>query len=74
MRELMISVIQRSLIGVESLPPKARADFYEGLALLATRELPDIAATARTTAEALREAEQHQLTFAALLRTEAPAA
>ena len=68
MRELMLTVIQRALAGADQLPADQRADLYEGIAQLCEGHLADIAITAGKTATSLREAEQQQLTFAALLR------
>lgn len=50
------------------LPPKERAELFEGIAIV-TRGLDDtLHGHAAAAAQALRAAEGHQLTFAALLK------
>jgi hypothetical protein len=68
MKDLMLAVIERSLTGAEALSQAQRADLYDGVAALCGGQLPEVAAHAAATAAALREAEQRQLVFAALLR------
>ncbi len=50
-----------------ALPPGERADLYEAVALAAVAADPAISAAAATAAQAIRDAEAHQLNFAALL-------
>ncbi|MBE7497107.1 MAG: hypothetical protein HS117_19370 [Verrucomicrobiaceae bacterium] len=50
------------------LPPPQRADIFEGIAIITAGLHADIHINATLAAEAIRDAETHQLTFAALLR------
>lgn len=68
MRDLMLTVIERALAGSESLTHAQRADLYDGVSALCRTEMRDVAEHASAAAAALREAEQRQLVFAALLR------
>jgi hypothetical protein len=51
-----------------TLPPTQRADLFEGVHLITAGLDRSMSEQARLAAQALRDAEGHQLTFAALLR------
>lgn len=51
-----------------TLPPVQRADLFEGVHLITAGLDRSMSEQARLAAQALRDAEGHQLTFAALLR------
>lgn len=63
MKELIQPVIDRALIDVASVPPRERADLFDGVAVLLKPHDPDAAADAALTASALREAESQQAHF-----------
>ncbi len=50
-----------------SLPPKERAEIFEGIALITRGLDEELNGHAAAAAQALRDAEGHQLTFAVLL-------
>ena len=73
MRESILELLARAMAGVEALPTTRRADLFEAAAVLLANapgdlQLGSAADAAAYAARSLREAEAHQLTFAALLR------
>jgi hypothetical protein len=63
MKSFVFPVIQRALIGAESLPPAERADLYQGIAQCLAAEFPSESLVAQKTAEQIREAETLQRQF-----------
>lgn len=73
MRDSILELLERALSGGEDLPAIRRADLYDAAATLLSNApgpllLGQAAAAAAAAAQALRDAEGHQLTFAALLK------
>lgn len=68
MKSLAFPVIHRALAGCESLPPRERADLYDGVALCLRAIAPTEANAAELTAKTLREAEQLQLELSLMLK------
>jgi len=64
---LLLPLLRIAHEAAPGLPPKQRAEIYEGIALI-TKGLDErLHGHAAAAAQALRDAEGHQLTFAALL-------
>ncbi len=55
-----------------SLPPKQRAEIFDGIALITQGLDKHLHGHAKAAAQSLRDAEGHQLTFAALLNQSTP--
>ncbi len=73
MRDSILELIERAMAGTEKLPAASRADLYDAAAALLSGASADLmlaqtAVAASQAAQALREAEARQLTFASLLR------
>lgn len=67
MRSKMLTLIQRGLSDLSSLPPLQRADLLEGAGQLMRRWARPESDAAFATAKAIREAEQLQLSFSNVL-------
>jgi hypothetical protein len=68
--DFVMTVVRRSLTGSEQLPAAERADLFEGVGHILRKVSPKEAKAARDAAKAIREAEQCQLKFSALLAQE----
>lgn len=68
--DFVIPVVRRALNGAEQLPPAERADLFEGVSEILCGCSPKEAKAAKEAAKALRQAEQRQLHFNALLAQE----
>jgi hypothetical protein len=69
---LLLPLVQVGHEAALTLPPKQRAAMYEAIALVTQGLDEHLHGHAAATAQALREAEGHQLTFAALLNQSTP--
>ncbi len=65
---LLRTLVERALRGADSLPLPDRADLHEAASIALRRIDPPAADVAFHTAGLLRQAENRQLEFAALLR------
>lgn len=73
MRDSILELLERAMSGGEALTAIHRADLYDAAATLLSNapvplQLSQAAAAAAKAAQAIREAETLQLTFASLLR------
>jgi hypothetical protein len=64
---LLLPLVRIAHEAAPALPPKQRAEIYEGIALITQGLDAHLHGHADAAAKALRAAEGHQLTFAALL-------
>ena len=64
---LLLPLLRIAHEAAPTLPPKQRAEIYEGIALITKGLDSQLHGHAAAAAQALRDAEGHQLTFAALL-------
>lgn len=68
---LLLPLVRIAHEAAPGLPPKERAEIYAGIALITKGLDPHLHGHAAAAAQALRDAEGHQLTFAALLNQSA---
>ena len=64
---LLLPLVRIAHEAAPSLPPKQRAEIYEGIAIITKGLDHDLHGHAASAAQHLRDAEGHQLTFSALL-------
>ena len=64
---LVLPLVRIAHEAAPGLPPKQRAEIYAGIALITKGLDPHLHGHAAAAAQALRDAEGHQLTFSALL-------
>lgn len=60
-------LIELAIPQIAELPPQQRADAYDEIAAVAWPHLNHVAARARETADAIRDAEAAQLSFRSIL-------
>lgn len=69
---LLLPLVRIAHEAAPGLPPKQRAQIYEGIAIITKGLDANLHGHAAAAAQSLLEAEGHQMTFAALLQQSPP--